>query len=163
MGFSEFCGHTAFWSLDDVWNTDNPDFSLCFQSTVLSWLPATFLLLCSPLEIFSWWQSAFPRIPPSLLSVAKLVLVSCLLLCCATELYLLHGSDETPDSEFLGVAVQAAAYLTSLLLLSGALRHGQVTSATLSIFWLGTVQIFTIFYSKVPGSVNGYLLDEYKM
>ena len=40
MGFSEFCGHTAFWSLDDVWNTDNPDFSLCFQSTVLSWLPA---------------------------------------------------------------------------------------------------------------------------
>ena len=45
MGFTEFCGNSSFWSLEDVWHTEDPDFSPCFQTTALAWIPAAFLAL----------------------------------------------------------------------------------------------------------------------
>ena len=47
----QFC----FGLQDDqvTWNTTEPDFTPCFQKTVLSWIPVAFLLLLAPLKLYS--------------------------------------------------------------------------------------------------------------
>ncbi|CAG7836473.1 unnamed protein product [Allacma fusca] len=35
----DFCGST-FWDLNRTWNTDDPDFTPCFEDTVLVWVPS---------------------------------------------------------------------------------------------------------------------------
>ena len=68
-----------------------------------------------------------------------MVLTVCLLGGCAAEIYYLDSASfhPAPDSAYLGAAVQAAAYLATLLLLVGGLRHGCISSGPLSLFWLG--------------------------
>ena len=42
-----FC-HDEFWNLNLTWYTDNPDFTLCFHSTALVYIPAVYLWLFLP-------------------------------------------------------------------------------------------------------------------
>ena len=50
---ADFCDD-VLWDLNRTWNTDIPDFTTCFHQTVLTYVPAAFLLLLSP---FSVWSS----------------------------------------------------------------------------------------------------------
>ncbi|XP_043945091.1 multidrug resistance-associated protein 1-like [Protopterus annectens] len=50
-----FCssdGSDPFWDWNRTWYTDSPDFTQCFQNTVLTWIPCVYLWLCSPVYFF---------------------------------------------------------------------------------------------------------------
>lgn len=62
-----------------TWNTDDPEFTKCFQRTVLIWVPCAFLWLFSFLDIF-YIRNSFNRdIPRSYLNVTKLILTAALI------------------------------------------------------------------------------------
>lgn len=125
MGFEDFCGG-KLWDLDTIWRTDDPDFTACFQNTVLTWVPAGFLLLASPFELSAWLSSKCPRIPFTPLNIIKLLLSLALVIICILEIVYLDkwtGSETTAsDAQYLGEAVMMAAYLASALLLVLSLR-----------------------------------------
>ena len=122
MGFQEFC-NGKFWDLSVTWNTDDPDFTPCFENTVLAWLPAGFLILTTPFEITSWQDSKCPKIPFTILNVTKILLTLALVGSCIAEIVILEGSDwPVGDAEYVGSAVEICAYLYSLLLLALSLR-----------------------------------------
>ena len=49
-GGGGFCAG-KFWDLSLTWDTTNPDFTPCFQQTVLAYLPAAVLLLLLPFQV----------------------------------------------------------------------------------------------------------------
>ena len=122
MGFEEFCGG-KLWDLSATWNTDDPDFTKCFENTVLAWIPAGFLILTTPFEVTTWQDSKCPRIPFTVLNVTKILLTIGLMMACVAELVILESSDiVVADAEYVGSAVEACAYLYTLVLLALSLR-----------------------------------------
>ena len=125
MGFEEFCGGDV-WSNTTTWYTTTPDFTLCFQWTILSWLPTTFLLAASPFEISGWFQSNCPRIPFTVLNIVKLLVSLGLVAVCVAEIVLLNKINndviDIPDAAMVGEAVMIVGYLLSGLLLILSLR-----------------------------------------
>ena len=118
-GFREFCGG-QFWNQSVTWNTEDPDFTSCFQSTLLCWLPAGFLLLTTPFEVTSWQTSHCPRIPFTVLNLSKLLVSLGLVAVCVTEMVFLE--DNSVDAEYVGLAVMMVSYLYSATLLVLSLR-----------------------------------------
>ncbi|XP_060028892.1 multidrug resistance-associated protein 1 isoform X2 [Erinaceus europaeus] len=51
MALRGFCladGSDPFWEWNVTWNTSNPDFTKCFQNTILVWVPCFYLWACFP-------------------------------------------------------------------------------------------------------------------
>lgn len=65
-----------FWQDHNItWNSPTPDFTVCFEKTILVWLPCLFLWLLTPLEITYLChkpRNSF-RTPLSLYNISKLV------------------------------------------------------------------------------------------
>ena len=118
-GFRDFCGG-QFWNQSVIWNTEEPDFTSCFQRTLLSWLPAGFLLMTTPFEVTSWQSSQCPRIPFTVLNMSKLLFSLGLVAVCVTEMVLLE--DVSVDADYVGLAVMMVSYLYSATLLVLSLR-----------------------------------------
>ena len=118
-GFREFCGG-EFWNQSVTWDTEAPDFTSCFQQTLLCWLPAGFLLLTTPFEVTSWQSSHCPRIPFTVLNLSKLLVSLGLVAVCVTEMVFLE--DTSVDAEYVGLAVMMVSYLYSATLLVLSLR-----------------------------------------
>lgn len=57
---------------DVTWNTDSPDFTPCFERTVLCLLPCLFLWLFSLVDVYCSHTSDAKEIPWSPLNVGKL-------------------------------------------------------------------------------------------
>uniref|UniRef100_A0AAQ4PFJ7 Multidrug resistance-associated protein 1 n=1 Tax=Gasterosteus aculeatus aculeatus TaxID=481459 RepID=A0AAQ4PFJ7_GASAC len=54
MGLHGFCSADTsdpFWDWNRTWYTTKPDFTQCFQNTVLVWLPCLYLWICAPLYL----------------------------------------------------------------------------------------------------------------
>ena len=68
--FEDFCGG-QLWNTNLTWDTEDPDFTACFHRTVLSWVPAGFLLLLGPLETWSYVGSLHRNTPFSFINVSK--------------------------------------------------------------------------------------------
>ena len=122
-GFEEFCGG-EFWNSSFTWNTEDPDFTECFQNTLLAWLPAAFLLFTTPFEVTSWQSSHCPRIPFTVLNVSKLLVSMGLVAVTVTELVGLDGSNS--DAEYAGLGVMLVSYLFSAALLAFSLRYVEI-------------------------------------
>ncbi|KAG8248929.1 Canalicular multispecific organic anion transporter 1 [Homalodisca vitripennis] len=60
--------------LGQSWDTPNPDFSLCFEKTVLVWGPCLLLWILSPIEIYLMMISKCRDIPWGFTNTAKLIL-----------------------------------------------------------------------------------------
>ena len=55
------------------WNTTDPDFTPCFQKTVLSWIPVAFLLLMAPIKLYTFCHLKDRIIKWNWLNCSKLV------------------------------------------------------------------------------------------
>ncbi|XP_049511396.1 multidrug resistance-associated protein 1-like [Dermacentor silvarum] len=81
-----FCG-SKFWDTELSWNRNtNPDLTMCFQNTVMLWLPCGLLWLCAPLEFLAMAKSKRRRRPWTLLTTAKLFSSFLLMALAAAEL-----------------------------------------------------------------------------
>lgn len=62
-----------FQNVNLTWNTTSPDFTPCFEKTVLVWVPCIFLWVFSPMEVYYILNSKQKDIPWTWLNISKLV------------------------------------------------------------------------------------------
>ena len=71
--FTSFCYIAFFQDPQETWNTTYPDFSPCFQKTVILWTPCALLVLGTPIRIFQLSKSQVSPLPFTWLNIAKTV------------------------------------------------------------------------------------------
>ena len=71
MIFKRFCGE-EIWDNNTVYS-DNPDFSYCFQNTILIWIPCFVLWSIAPLWWYMLTRTKRPKTKPSIITILKIV------------------------------------------------------------------------------------------
>ena len=127
------CGG-ALWNESFTLNADNPYLTPCFESTILAWVPAAFLLIGIPFEISAYQSSIDRHLPLSVLSMTKLLMSLGLAGVTVAELLLLEES--VSSWKYVGPAVGMVAYLLTTIMTLGAMRNGVITSGPQFVFWL---------------------------
>lgn len=109
-----------FFDLQDLnvtWYTESPDFTVCFQRTVLIWFPCAFLWLFSFLEIFYIKSSINRNIPYGFLNVTKLFLSGVLILVSIIDAVVAianNGHREVYPVDYYTPAIKVATFVCIL-------------------------------------------------
>ncbi|KAG8523588.1 Canalicular multispecific organic anion transporter 1, partial [Galemys pyrenaicus] len=134
---------------------DSPDadLPLCFEQTVLVWIPLGFLWLLAPWQLLHVFKSRTKRSSTTKLYLAKQVLVGFLLILAAVELALVLTEDSGPASVPAVRYTNPSLYLGTWLLVL-VIQHSrrwcvQKDSWFLAVFWIlsvlcGTFQFQTL-------------------
>uniref|UniRef100_A0A8C9U3C7 Multidrug resistance-associated protein 1 n=1 Tax=Scleropages formosus TaxID=113540 RepID=A0A8C9U3C7_SCLFO len=145
------------WNL--TWHTLNPDFTRCFQNTVLIWVPCVYLWLCMP--FYYWYLKNHDRgyICVTHLNRAKTVIAFLLWIICWSDVFYSfwersQGAVKAPveyiSPLLLGITMVLAGLLTQYERLKGAQSSG-----IMLIFWLVALLCATVsFRSKILQAVN---------
>ncbi|XP_041062098.1 multidrug resistance-associated protein 1 isoform X2 [Carcharodon carcharias] len=104
--FCSWDGSDVFWDSNKTWYTDNPDFTRCFQLTILVWIPCIYIWICFPFYFLFLRYHDRGYIRMSILNKIKTVLGFVLWLICWTDLFYTFWE----RSEGLG---QAPVYIVS--------------------------------------------------
>ncbi|KAK8776949.1 hypothetical protein V5799_029711 [Amblyomma americanum] len=125
---------------NQTWNTTDPDLSICFQDTVLVWVPCGFLWLTAPFETFLLLKSTNRLIPWTALNLAKLAITFVLFLISLVEFsYAGHAALSEgialPSVYFYTPFIKLATFLLAGLLLLAGRKRGSQSSAVLFFFW----------------------------
>ncbi|XP_039283752.1 multidrug resistance-associated protein 1 isoform X2 [Nilaparvata lugens] len=132
------CG-SEFWNSSVTWNTEDPDFTPCFEKTVLVWVPCLFLWIFSPLEVYYLTRSHTRDIPWNWLNISKIVLQTLLVLQCIVELgyalhtYLSKGSVFTVD--IYTPAIKGLSFAFCVFLTVYNRKRGLCTSGLIFLFY----------------------------
>ncbi|XP_029825767.2 multidrug resistance-associated protein 1 [Ixodes scapularis] len=135
----DFCG-SKFWDFDQSWNTTDPDLSVCFQDTILVWVPCGFLWLFAPLETYLLLKSSSRLIPWTALNIAKLLITLSLFLISLAEFsYAGHAALSEgvalPSVYFYTPFLKLATFLLATTMLLAGKKRGIRSSGTLFLFW----------------------------
>lgn len=101
-----------------TWHTEDPDFTSCFQKTILIWAPSAFLWLFSFLEIIYIKNSFNRNVPYGFLNVSKLLLTGCLILLSIVDLVVAIIDNENGDIypvDYYTPAIKIATFVSSNL------------------------------------------------
>ena len=79
-----FCSD-PLWDLNKTWYTENPDFTHCFHSTVLVYVPCAFLWLGLPVKFYEWKSSTSRQIPWTPIILARFIAHSGLIITCLLQ------------------------------------------------------------------------------
>uniref|UniRef100_A0A1I8HV06 ABC-type glutathione-S-conjugate transporter n=1 Tax=Macrostomum lignano TaxID=282301 RepID=A0A1I8HV06_9PLAT len=131
----------AFWSDDLTVNTNDPDLTLCFQYTMLHWLPAVFLLCVSAFHLWDLRRmQSKPGRGVSLFNLAKCVLLLPMMLLMVMDFF------RAVTDASSGLVTPAVMYVYPILMLLVLLlvlfityyeyRKGVHSSGLLFLFWL---------------------------
>lgn len=126
-----------------TWYTDNPDFTPCFEQTVLTWIPCGFLWLLSAFSVVSTLRiRTNQRIPTTLLIIFKCLGSWALVIVHITNLSFSFRHEKNGLSvsaaERSSSILKIATYLITFVLLMLHKAKGVRTSGVLFIFWLLT-------------------------
>ncbi|XP_048239474.1 multidrug resistance-associated protein 1-like [Haliotis rufescens] len=152
---ASLCNGTPVWDTNLTWYNTWPQFTDCFQSTVLVWVPCGWLWLTSPFYLYYLLIVT----PTSLSSrhkyVAKMIICSCLVILSVVQLIDAADSYNTTNFSafFIAPAVQAVTFLCAMLLLLLERKKGLITSGVMFTFWLlltvaGIVPFYSIIFKK---------------
>ena len=64
---------TFLQDANQTWYTEEPDFTSCFQKTVLLWMPCAFLIVFAPIRVYLLHQEDSSSLKLSKLNIAKTV------------------------------------------------------------------------------------------
>ncbi|XP_037050766.1 multidrug resistance-associated protein 1-like isoform X2 [Bradysia coprophila] len=134
----EFCG-SEFWNSNLTWYTDDPDFTVCFQRTVLVWVPCLLLWMFFWVDIFYIKRSLNRNIPWGILNVSKLLFTGALILLtivdlCVAKRYV-NSMHSIPADKYT-LAIKILTFILSSLIVYLNKRYGRQTSGVLFFFWL---------------------------
>lgn len=136
----DFCGGQPFWDVNVVWNTTNPDFTECFQKTVLSWVPCGLLWLMSPIEIYFLSRQKGGYIPWTILNLTRTFVCAVLVLFTTLHLvgniYTHTSSVYVPPVDFFTPAVKLISYVLILVFTVLEKKKGVQSSGVQWFFWL---------------------------
>ncbi|XP_044733468.1 multidrug resistance-associated protein 1-like [Chrysoperla carnea] len=135
---NEFC-ESEFWDINLTWNTTNPDFTDCFQKTVLIWIPSAFLWLFSFINVYCIYKSKYHAIRLNLFNGIKFLLQTFLVSVNLCELFLILKNTKrvhrSPNETFVPI-LRFLTYMYALVLTYFNKTRGIRSSGVLFIFWL---------------------------
>uniref|UniRef100_A0A8D0ED93 ABC-type glutathione-S-conjugate transporter n=1 Tax=Salvator merianae TaxID=96440 RepID=A0A8D0ED93_SALMN len=141
-GFSTNHISYAFFSHQDpnlTLYTDNPDFTPCFQNTILAWIPCFYLCSILPFYVLYLKWNNRGYIVLSVLSRFKTVFAFTLwCVCWANLFYAFHGivqSRTPPTVYFITPLIVGITMLLAMLLIQYERLHGVQSSGVLIIYW----------------------------
>lgn len=149
----KFC-NTPFWDINQTWNTEEPDFPLCFHQTVLVYVPCLFLWLLTPVEL-CWINSSQSRnVLWNPINIAKFLCIGvCLILDLINLSFILvqlgTSSDIVAISDVLRSLILVCTLGLALTLTFLNKRMGLTTSAILFLFWWLLVLCFSPTFASV--------------
>jgi len=94
---TQFCGG-VFWDLNVTWYTEDPDFTPCFQKTVLAWSPTAIFFFFAVFELRKYLQSDQRNIPWNYYNLVKLALTAGLVILNVGEIVMasVTANDDDP-------------------------------------------------------------------
>ena len=137
-----FC-ESEFWNSNLTWYTETPQFTECFQTTVLTYIPAAVFIATSIIDIYNCIHSKVRNIPWSAPLITKIVLTSLCILVAVIEIstnfvFLASGSS-IYIANIISPLVKMTVYGLSLILLMANKHFGQVYSPAQFLFWSSNV------------------------
>ncbi|KAK7506164.1 hypothetical protein BaRGS_00002276, partial [Batillaria attramentaria] len=141
-----------------TWNTTDPDFTPCFQKTVLTWAPVAYLILLAPYKIYSLWNLQDRPIKWNWLNISKIVLsgliaVLMAIQCIASVVERTKG-EAVPPVNFISPLFLLLSMFLAIFFIYLERRRGIRTSGYLLIFWLLLLLTgIIIFRSKIRHAV----------
>ena len=79
-----FCSD-PLWDLNLTWYNENPDFTHCFHSTILVYVPCIILWLGLPVKFYEWKSSNSREIPHTPLTISRFVAHFSLIIVCLLQ------------------------------------------------------------------------------
>ncbi|XP_046682849.1 multidrug resistance-associated protein 1-like isoform X3 [Homalodisca vitripennis] len=136
---SRFCD-SRFWDLEQTWNTPDPQFSPCFEQTVLVWAPCLFLWVLAPFEAIVIVKSKCRDLPWGFTNTTKLLLNLVLIAISAVTFIMsvvqyMEGKKLYPG-ELWTHAVKTITFVLAAVILVWDRVRGVHTSGGLFVFWL---------------------------
>ncbi|XP_036328974.1 multidrug resistance-associated protein 1 isoform X2 [Rhagoletis pomonella] len=145
----EFCG-TKFWDSNETWWTSDPDFTKCFEKTVLVWGPCAFLWVFSIFDFYYLKASLDKNIPWNKLNLSKLAVNGALLVLSAVDFVIAmvkKGDEGTATRiypvDIWGPIIKFATFLLLFIFIPLNRKYGVQTSGAQFLFWFLLV-IFSI-------------------
>ncbi|XP_019669254.2 ATP-binding cassette sub-family C member 2 isoform X6 [Felis catus] len=155
----KFCNST-FWNSSFL-DSPEADLPLCFEQTVLVWIPLGFLWLLAPWQLLHVYRTKINRSSITKLYLAKQVLVGFLLILAAIELALVltedSGQATVPAIRYTNPSLYLGTWLLVLLFQHSRLWCVQKDSWFLSLFWIlsvlcGVFQFQTLIRALLKGN-----------
>ncbi|XP_077406385.1 ATP-binding cassette sub-family C member 3 isoform X1 [Vanacampus margaritifer] len=149
------CGpELPFWVANQTLHTDQPDLPVCFQLTVLSWLPCIYLWAVSPVYLFYLKKNNRGYIMMSVMNRFKTVFGLLLWFVSWTDLfYTFHETQQgisQPPIFFTTPLVLGMTMLLATFLIQFERLRGVQSSGVLFIFWfLSMLCAIVPFRSKI--------------
>ncbi|XP_057593148.1 ATP-binding cassette sub-family C member 2 [Hippopotamus amphibius kiboko] len=155
----DFCNST-FWNSSFL-DSPEADLPLCFEQTVLVWIPLGFLWLLAPWQLLHVYRSRTKKSSITKLYLAKQVLVGFLLILAAIDLALAFTEDTgqatVPAVRYTNPSLYLGTWILVLLIQHSRRWCVQKDSWFLSLFWIlsilcGTFQFQTLIRTLLKDS-----------
>ncbi|XP_023294641.2 multidrug resistance-associated protein 1 isoform X2 [Lucilia cuprina] len=137
----EFCG-SKFWDSNETWYTVDPDFTPCFEQTVLVWAPCAFLWLFCIFDFYYLKASLDKNIPWNKLNISKLLLTLSLLVLTAVDfiMAMVYKADNDTADLIYPVhiwtpVIKFATFILILIFIPLNRKYGIQTSGCQFLFW----------------------------
>ncbi|XP_062999456.1 multidrug resistance-associated protein 1-like [Elgaria multicarinata webbii] len=161
-------GSEPFWDLNVTWHTEHPDFTKCFQNTVLVWIPCIYLWACFPIYFVYLRRHDKGYIQMSHLNKAKTALGLLLWMVCWADLFYSfwernHNVLRAPvflvSPTILGITMLLATFLIQYERIKGVQSSG-----VMLLFWIIALLCAIItFRSKIMhASRTGATVDVFR-
>ncbi|KAM4662137.1 ATP-binding cassette sub-family C member 3 [Discoglossus pictus] len=168
-----FCGSTGelgskFWDSNLTLYTDTPDLTLCFQNTVLAWVPCIYLWVALPFYYIYLKYNRRGYIVLSMLSKIKTVIGALLWFVCWADLFFsfneLVNNESPPPVYFVTPLILGITMVMATILIQYERLRGVQSSGVLTIFWfLAIICAIIPFRSKILLSVQeGEIKDKFR-
>ncbi|XP_016785000.1 multidrug resistance-associated protein 1 isoform X4 [Pan troglodytes] len=153
-GFCSADGSDPLWDWNVTWNTSNPDFTKCFQNTVLVWVPCFYLWACFPFYFLYLSRHDRGYIQMTPLNKTKTALGFLLWIVCWADLF--YSFWERSRGIFLAPVFLVSPTLLGITMLLATFliqlerRKGVQSSGIMLTFWLvALVCALAILRSKI--------------
>ncbi|XP_040290616.1 canalicular multispecific organic anion transporter 1-like [Bufo bufo] len=165
----DYCG-SVFWN-SSLLERPDPDLPICFQQTVLVWIPLIFFWLCAPWQLLNLCQSDKVKSPITKLYLTKQILT--LLLLCTSIAGIGITISEHVDGQssansakilptvlYVNPAIHAVTWILVLIVHHGRRYCVRTDTGALFIFWtLSVVCGIFPFQSLIRVALNGDIPD----
>ncbi|KAL4217443.1 hypothetical protein ACF0H5_023893 [Mactra antiquata] len=153
----KFCGGEEFWNTNLTWGDDTtyPEFTKCFQNSVLIWIASGWLWLSFPIYLPYLLTRKSRRLPLSKKIVTKQCLAAFQLIIIITELtygsMVLKQNDKSfLQAYFIGPAIEGATIILVIIYIELERRKRFVTSGVLFMYWLlANITYIIPFYRNI--------------
>ncbi|TFK05753.1 nucleoporin Nup37 [Platysternon megacephalum] len=157
-------GSEPFWDWNLTWHTENPDFTKCFQNTILVWVPCIYLWVCFPVYFLYLRRHDRGYIQMSHLNKAKTALGLLLWIICWADLFYSFWERSQnifrPPVFVISPTVLGITMLLATFLIQYERMKGVQSSGVMLIFWFTALLCATIiFRSKILHALN--LVSDY--